>query len=60
MIIQITIDTKTLKELVLKDIEAKLGHQPFDKEEVKILVKTKNYKAEWEAGEFKAVLVTEI
>jgi len=55
MKIDIEIDEKRLRELVINEIESRLGDIPFDKVDIKIMVKTKqNYKAEWENGEFKA------
>jgi uncharacterized membrane protein len=55
MKIDIEIDEKRLRELVVAEIQSRLGDIPLESKDVKIIVKTKqNYKAEWEAGEFKA------
>jgi hypothetical protein len=55
MKIDIEIDEKRLRELVVEEIQSRLGDIPLETKDVRIIVKTKqNYKAEWEVGEFKA------
>lgn len=55
MHIQIEIDETSLRELVLKYLEQKLGGIELDQDDVKIEVRSKqNYRAEWESAAFRA------
>lgn len=56
MKIHIEIDENELRELVLNAIQERVTCADVKEKDVQILVKTKqNYKAEWEAGSFRAV-----
>lgn len=55
MRLQIEIDEKQLRRLVLNYLSAKLGDVSLDEKKIQIMVKSKqNYKSEWEEAEFKA------
>lgn len=55
MKIEIEIDEKRLRELVLDEIHDKLGSIAFTPDDVKIEVKSKqNYRSEWEPAKFRA------
>lgn len=57
MKIQIEIDEKVLRSLVLDYLRNQLGSVPVLEKDVQIQVKTtQNYRAEWELGEFRAVV----
>lgn len=59
MTIQLTIDAETLKKLVLDHIQQTLGEVPLKREDVEIMVKSKqNYKSEWERADFKVLYTT--
>lgn len=62
MKVKIEIGSKTLRKLVLDHIQQAMGEGVIVAEEnVVILVKTKqNYKAEWESGDFKAIIERDI
>mgnify|MGYP001566849641 CR=1 FL=1 len=50
-----------LKELILASIQAHLGENKLNKDNLKIEVKSKqNYKSEWESAAFRAVYEGEI
>ena len=53
--IQIEIDERTLRQLVLNYLSNKLGDVPLNVDDVKIETKsTQNYKSEWEQAAFRA------
>lgn len=55
--VNITIDEEKLKELVIAHLNELLGTMNFNKDDVKIEVKSKqNYKAEWEVANFRATI----
>lgn len=57
MKIDIEISEETLKVLVIQYIQKQLGEVEFTKDDVKILVKSKqNYKSEWEQAAYKATI----
>lgn len=57
MLLKIEISERDLKDLIVKEFKEKLGNVEFTESNVVILVKSKqNYKAEWEAANFKASL----
>lgn len=57
MKISIEIDEKKLRELVTVYLREQLGSLPFNEDDVKIEVKSKqNYKSEWEPAAFRAIL----
>ena len=57
MEISITIDERKLKQLIQDHIQEVLGEVTFDHTEITIEVKSKqNWKSEWEAADFRAVL----
>ena len=56
MNITIEIDEQALKQLVVNELERRLGEIIVCKEDVCIQVKSKqNYKSEWETASFRAV-----
>lgn len=55
MKVNIEIDEKELRRLVVCAIQEMVSFEDVKESDVQILVKTKsNYKAEWEPGEFRA------
>jgi hypothetical protein len=59
MQINIEINEAQLKQLVVDEIERKLGDVTVTKEDVSIMVKSKqNYKSEWEQASYKATFST--
>ncbi len=55
MKIKIEYTEKEVTELILADLERKLGDIPLDEKSVHIEVKSKqNYKSEWEHANFRA------
>lgn len=56
MNIRIEIDEEELKNIIINDIEKKLGDIPMHRENISIEVKSKqNYKSEWEKAAFRAI-----
>lgn len=57
MKLEIELTENELKELVFNYLESRLGDLYFNKDDVKIEVKSKqNFKSEWEYAEFRARL----
>lgn len=55
MTIKIELNEKDLEQLVMDEIERRLGSIPIDTSKVTIETKsTQNYKSEWESAAFRA------
>jgi trehalose-6-phosphatase len=56
MKVRIEIDERKLKELVLRHLQSQLGDLEVDEKKVLIQVKSaQNWKAEWEAANYRAL-----
>lgn len=56
--VTIEITEQELRELVIEELERRLGSIQISKEDVSIQVKSKqNYKSEWEEASFRAVVI---
>ncbi len=61
MKLKIEIDEATVKQLVLKYIQDKLGNVELIEKQVRIETKSKqNYRSEWEVAAYRAVYDSEI
>ena len=55
MNLTIEITEQDLKELIIKEIQRRVGDVPVQSKDVSVLVKSKqNYRAEWEEASFRA------
>lgn len=53
--IQIEIEEKTVRRLVLEHVQSMLGDIPVSEDDITIEVKSKqNYRSEWESAAFRA------
>lgn len=56
MKIRIELTEEDVKDLVRREIEARLGSIPFDEARIKVETKSKqNYRSEWETAAYRAV-----
>lgn len=60
MTIKIELNEKDLEQLVMDEIERRLGSIPIDTSKVTIEVKSKqNYRSEWESAAFRATYINQ-